>query len=249
MLSNDPSQIADDLSRLLLQLRTIQAGDLYGDDRVARRMIVERLSASGLHREAEDLKPSIAKSYPSGPTRGDQGFIDEVQAIIEGLRAEPDLWTTKIIAGLKRTDELEARSRAVKMSDEFVSSVRIEELRALPSTKWDVRRLVRLCEEINIAFAHGSLFSLAMLVRAVQDHVPPLFDGEPDFDGVVARAKRPYQKAVKALQAWRVVADRALHLHIDRYSPVITPDLVNVNEQLSVLIDEVIRRVTKDVAP
>jgi hypothetical protein len=55
----------------------------------------------------------------------------------------------------------------------LISETRLDELRTLTPPQFDLRKLVRLCEEINIAYSAGCHFATGMLIRAVLDHVPP----------------------------------------------------------------------------
>jgi hypothetical protein len=48
----------------------------------------------------------------------------------------------------------------------FISLSRLDELRQIESTQFDLRRLVRLCEELNIAFQSNSFHAVAMLTRS-----------------------------------------------------------------------------------
>lgn len=57
----------------------------------------------------------------------------------------------------------------------YVDPSRIAELKTLPTTTFDTTRLVRLCEELNICWHGGAHHAVAMLARAVLDHVPPVF--------------------------------------------------------------------------
>jgi len=68
---------------------------------------------------------------------------------------------------------------------EFVSANRIAQLRGITNTIFDLRKLIRLCEEINVAYTEGLLLSTAMLTRTILDHVPPIF-GMATFAQVVA---------------------------------------------------------------
>jgi|SRR5271169_2031098 len=58
----------------------------------------------------------------------------------------------------------------------FISVSRLAELGGLVSTEFDFRKLIRLCEEINIAYSSGCYFATGMLTRGLLDHVPPLFE-------------------------------------------------------------------------
>lgn len=57
----------------------------------------------------------------------------------------------------------------------FIADSRLAELRRLGAAQFDLRKLIRLCEEINIAYSQECYFATAMLTRGLLDHVPPLF--------------------------------------------------------------------------
>ena len=57
----------------------------------------------------------------------------------------------------------------------YIDSSRLAELRAVTGRAWDVRRLIRLLEELNTAHANDCHMSVAMLVRTIVNHVPPIF--------------------------------------------------------------------------
>jgi hypothetical protein len=60
----------------------------------------------------------------------------------------------------------------------YVDPSRINDLKTINQPQFDISRLVRLCEEINICFAGECYLALTMLVRSVLDHVPPLFSAK-----------------------------------------------------------------------
>ena len=62
----------------------------------------------------------------------------------------------------------------------YVSSSRVAELELLDCPPYDMTRLAQLCRELNVAHENGCLMSIAMLVRAIVDHVPPIF-GQTTF--------------------------------------------------------------------
>jgi len=57
----------------------------------------------------------------------------------------------------------------------YVDRQRIEELRSITSIEHDFSRLIALCEELNIVWLYGANHAVAMLMRSVLDHVPPVF--------------------------------------------------------------------------
>lgn len=125
---------------------------------------------------------------------------------------------------------------------EFVDSARIAELRALRDEEFDLRRLIKMCEEINGAWEAGNLLSVAMLARAIVDHVPPIF-GHNTFAQVASHgSSRSIRGSYDHIQTGlRHIADGALHTHIRRTETLPTPTQVDFRQSLDVLLGEIVR--------
>jgi len=41
--------------------------------------------------------------------------------------------------------------------------------------KFDLTKLIELCKELNECYDNESFLAVAMLVRAILDHIPPIF--------------------------------------------------------------------------
>jgi hypothetical protein len=65
-----------------------------------------------------------------------------------------------------------------KKRDSFVSSRRMEELSAVTAKQFDLTKLTRLCAELDAAYEDDCYMSIGMLVRAIVDHVPPIFNAK-----------------------------------------------------------------------
>lgn len=86
------------------------------------------------------------------------------------------------------------------------------ELKALKNSKLDINKLIKLCEELNDAYARGNYISSALLIRTVLNHVPPVF-GATNFSAVVGQSSRSIKAILKRLNdEARPIAD--LHTHI-----------------------------------
>lgn len=128
-------------------------------------------------------------------------------------------------------------------SSEYVSPSRIAELRALPRGHWDLQRLVRLAEELNLASKAQCHMATAMLVRAIADHVPPLF-GCKSFDEVANNlpAGKSIKSSLQKLQgSLRNIADAHLHVQIRKQEALPTSQQVDFRQDLDVLLGEVVR--------
>jgi hypothetical protein len=93
----------------------------------------------------------------------------------------------------------------------FLNAEVLVKLKSVKSLQLDVSKLTKMCEELNDAYARGNFISSALLLRAILNHVPPVF-GETKFSEVVAQSGR----SVKAILARlndeaRPIAD--LHTH------------------------------------
>jgi hypothetical protein len=128
----------------------------------------------------------------------------------------------------------------------YVDPYRIAALQALGQGRWDFARLVELCREINVAAAHRCHMSTAMLLRAILDHVPPIF-GFPTFAEVAnnyggPKDQRSFKGTMQRLQgALRHIADMHLHSSIREREDVPTAVQVDFAAELDVLLGEIIR--------
>jgi hypothetical protein len=119
----------------------------------------------------------------------------------------------------------------------------LAELRQIRSTIFDLRRLVRLCEELNDCSASGSYCAVAALVRTIINHVPPIF-GAATFSEVANNiGGKSYKKSLFRLQtASRDISDAVLHQQIQKREVLPTSTQVDFKSELDVLLGEIIRR-------
>lgn len=125
----------------------------------------------------------------------------------------------------------------------YVSKSRIAELRQIHSANFDLRRLVRLCEELNRCFASNSFCATAALLRAVIDHVPPIFEVKT-FSEVANNigGKSDKNSLLRLQTACRDISDAVLHQRIRRREILPTAIQVDFKNELDVLLGEIIRR-------
>lgn len=126
----------------------------------------------------------------------------------------------------------------------LIADSRLAELRNLGSAKFDFRKLIRLCEEINTAYSHECYFATAMLTRGLLDHVPPVF-GKITFTEVAnnySGGGRSFKETMHHLEnAARKVADAHLHVAMRNSETLPTAQQVNFASQIDVLLSEIVR--------
>ena len=57
----------------------------------------------------------------------------------------------------------------------YIDQKRIKDLETISTNKFDLTRLIQLCREINSSHRSKSYMSIAMAIRSIIDHVPPIF--------------------------------------------------------------------------
>src|SRR6266496_5278473 len=92
--------------------------------------------------------------------------INNVYSLYEAS-AELDALLPEIEAALERLDD--DGNLVVPDGSVIVAESRLVEMRSLVSDDFDFRKLVRMCEEINLAYGEQCYFATAMLTRGLLD--------------------------------------------------------------------------------
>lgn len=195
-----------------------------GEELIKQAHRYEQWEKLGVNRVKSDLE--------SGGTRVVGGTL-EVQDLAWKWVQMKEAQATKIAT---------AHTAASRLT--VIADSRIADLRALTSTQFDFKKLIRLCEEINTAYSEGCYFATAMLTRGLLDHVPPVF-ALKTFSEVAnnyAGGGRSFKETMHHLEnAARKVGDAHLHMPIRNSETLPTAQQVNFSSQLDVLLSEIVR--------
>lgn len=159
-----------------------------------------------------------------------------------------DVMNVKAVAQGAANEVARKRTRptapsAIARPPTYVHQTRISELLNSSRSRHDVKRLVRLLEELNIVHANQCHMATAMLVRAVADHVPPVF-GLKNFGEVASNyaGGNSFKGSMQQLQnSLRHIADAHLHVQMRKSETVPTERQVDFRNDLDVLLGEVVR--------
>ena len=125
------------------------------------------------------------------------------------------------------------------------SFVNLKTVRGLEETKnndYDLSKLIRLCEEINSAFQNQNYLSVIMLIRAILDHVPPIFGFRTFIEVANNYGGKSLKKSLQNLQSSsRNIADAYLHDPIRKKESLPNETQVDFRNDLDVLLGEVVR--------
>lgn len=128
---------------------------------------------------------------------------------------------------------------------DYISNIRIRDLKKLKNSKFDFLRLIRFCEELNSAFSNNSYLSVITLTRAILDHVPPIF-GLDDFTKVANNyGTKSFKDSMLNLNnSSRKISDAYLHTQIRKTESLPTLTQVDFSNDLDVLLSEIVRIVS-----
>lgn len=130
---------------------------------------------------------------------------------------------------------------------QLIAPSRIDELRVCAPERLDFKKLIRLCEEINICAEKECWYAVATLTRAILDHVPPAF-GFAKFAEVAANyvGTKSFKETMHHLdEASRKIADAHLHERMRASEVLPTWQQVNCGQELDVLFGEIVRIVPR----
>jgi hypothetical protein len=134
-------------------------------------------------------------------------------------------------------------SNELKEIEHYVNLKRLIQLKSIKSSEYDLKKLIQLCEEINIAHQNNCYMTIAMILRAIIDHSPPIFKVNT-FPEVASNYKgtKSFKKAMDHLNnSLRNIADSHLHIQIRRKEDLPTFNQVNFIADLDLLLSEIVR--------
>lgn len=124
----------------------------------------------------------------------------------------------------------------------YVNKARIDELRAITNQNYDLKRVIKLCDEINHTFNARCYIATIILVRALLDHIPPLF-GKRTFSEVANNyGPKSFKDTMQTLDnISRKIADLYLHTHISHKEETPLEQQVNFSQPVDLLLSEIIK--------
>lgn len=143
---------------------------------------------------------------------------------------------------IRREGLLGSKEPTTDTKPTYVDVQTIAVLSSLADSRFDFTRLVQMCRELNVAHQQECNITVAMLVRAVMDHVPPIF-GKATFAEVVNSRPKSLKETLQPLESIRKIADTFHHVQIRKRETIPTVTAVNVSNSVEILLQEIIRSI------
>jgi hypothetical protein len=127
-------------------------------------------------------------------------------------------------------------------NDLFVDAKRIDEISEINDNLFDFTKLITFLKELNVAYANGLFLSIPLLIRAIIDHVPPLFDKKNFSEVCGSFGNRSFRDSMNNLdKSSRKIADSFLHVQIRNKESLPNLTQINFKNDLDVLLQEIVR--------
>jgi hypothetical protein len=142
----------------------------------------------------------------------------------------------------------DASATARTATHAYVDPTRIDRLKSISSKQFDLSRLIRLCEELNINFTGKCCLGTIMITRAILDHIPPIF-GCSTFSAITAEnnGSNALKQAVRNLSdRFGKIAGRYLDRQIKDIEPLPSINQVDFSEEIDILLAEITGRLSDE---
>src|SRR3989338_190343 len=162
-----------------------------------------------LFRELDDMFSSTNQKNPNG-------FSDLWEFYSFWKKKKMDTYAERRSYVIELYKNIKPKKQIAKSGAyNFVNQSRIRELKTIKNDDFDITKLIRFCEELNSAFSLENFLSTAMLVRAIADHIPPIF-GKTSFTEVANNhGSKSFKESMKNLDnSSRKISDAHLHTQI-----------------------------------
>lgn len=131
----------------------------------------------------------------------------------------------------------------IESVEPYISDIRINELLHIDNLKYDITKVVKILNEINIANVHKMYLTIPLLIRSLIDHMAPIF-GFRTFSEVTNNynSTKSFKKSMLHLNnSLRNIADSFLHSPIRKSEVLPTFNQINFKADIDLLLSEVIR--------
>ena len=115
------------------------------------------------------------------------------------------------------------------------------------SEKYDLNKLIRMCKELNDNYSLNNYLACGMLIRAILDHVPPIFDKKTFPEVANNYGTKSFRDIVLPLEdTARKISDSYLHNPIRKKELLPNKTQVSFQPNMDVLLSEIVRVLSAD---
>jgi len=133
-------------------------------------------------------------------------------------------------------------------AEDFVEPALIDRISSMNPLQFNVSKLASFAQELNENYQRGNYLSCALLIRAIINHVPPIF-GQGTFSQVVAHSSRSVKAILRNLEEGaRDIGDLHSHEIVDKFSGPPTKNQVDpYKPNIDILFREIERNLSSGI--
>jgi hypothetical protein len=200
------------------------ATDIFNNIFPTQFMTRDRASATGHYIAPHIYYEAVAKFIVDFPQEL-KGFIFEVEKI-----------NKKIIKPNKQN------INEYTEKNYYIDNKLILSLVELKSNKYDLTKLIKMCKELNDNYSLNNYVSCGMLIRAILDHVPPIFNKKSFKEVSNNYGTKSFRDIVSPLEnTARKISDSYLHNFIRKKELLPGKTQIDFQPNMDVLLTEIIR--------
>lgn len=122
----------------------------------------------------------------------------------------------------------------------YIDKYTLLRLIKIEGKNFDLSRLIAFCNELDDNYSLENYHSCAMILRAILDHIPPIF-GKTSFDDVCAQhGGKSFKDIIRPLnETAKKIGDDYLHTQISKKVLAATKTQINFQANLDTLLNEI----------
>jgi hypothetical protein len=210
----------NDLDNIMLLSEEIETtvNNIFGDleyENLAQRIIA--FFKSGTNPYTNNQKESRIQDWKSGKAK-----------------------TLTLLDNIKTNLQQQLNSTNLKDGQEYIDLNLISDLKSVKNSDFDLKKLIKFCEEINNNYEIQNYLSCILILRALINHIPPIF-GYETFAQVVSQSSRSLKEHFTLLDnGLRKVADSHTHTLIKKNESLPSKNQIEpYKPQLEFLLQEI----------
>jgi len=124
----------------------------------------------------------------------------------------------------------------------YIESEMILALSELKSEKYDLSKLIKMCKELNDNYSLSNYLACGMLIRAILDHVPPIFEKKTFTEVANNYGNKSFRDIIFPLEnTARKISDSYLHNPIRKKELIPNKPQISFQPNMDVLLSEIVR--------
>lgn len=169
-------------------------------------------------------------------------YYDAVARFISGFPGELKGFSFELEKLTRKKSLLKDNDGSDTKNSYYIENSTILALSGLKSEKYDLTNLIKMCKELNDNYSLNNYLACGMLIRAILDHVPPIFNKKIFAEVANSYGTKSFKDIILPLEdSARKISDSYLHNPIRKKEILPNKTQVSFQPNMDVLLSEIVR--------